>query len=133
MKRKIRENLQILKMIFNRIKIEENICYKALYFQRCYLICEYLMLNALNDRKIEIEKSPFYHKQILEKFFGQFSEMEETKILRDVMDELRRFRHIFSNNKQLLKFDEEKINYLQRMLFQHKEQILGLFDDGGVE
>lgn len=82
-------------------------CRKALLFHRLYLSLEKLLEKYLSRKSLPAGDSKTWHKDVAE---AAALHLGLSKGVCAVLDELRRFRHLFVNNHTLYAFDEQKLD-----------------------
>ncbi|KPA13823.1 hypothetical protein MHK_005969 [Candidatus Magnetomorum sp. HK-1] len=113
----------LIKELLLKIYHTENQCYCALYIHRIYLNIENLIEFYLFKNKISIEHNGAYHKMILQYFFMHLADNGIVcKKLHTLLEELRKFRHIFVKRSDIWCFDQVKLDNLKfGLLNQHDD------------
>lgn len=82
-------------------------CRKALLFHRLYLSFEKSIETYLVQKSLNTERSKYYHRNLVD---AARLHLGLSQNIFAVIDELRRFRHLFVNNHTVYRFDAQKLD-----------------------
>src|SRR6056297_386660 len=104
-------------------------CRKALILHRVYISFEKTFENFIRENSLRLPERPGrFHKDLVDKIYDYLNLSSDIHI---ILDDLRRFRHVFANNYSVIHFDEEKLDNIYALIEFNFEELIAIVKEVG--